>query len=277
MTEHELNEESHDREARAIEHARARMRAKIVPACREPGERRAGRDRDDRRRDGFGCIVAGHRTCLEECAQCVEHRVGLLGHHRVACALQRDHAHTRQRVQQRSRALDRRHQIARAEDGKYRTAHGRRVDEAMAVGLASLEVGVKNAGQVRSIRRSALPFIHIPGTVLPPSCLALEIDQPTINSYARWASSRAAASNSSLTSIGAAGPSSAILATRSGWRAAHASTASDPSECPTSADCATPAASSNGGIQSAIASTVACAVPADRPCPGRSTASTLNP
>jgi hypothetical protein len=65
--------------------------------------------------------------------------------------------------------------------------------------------------------------------------------------------------------------------TLAGCRAAVSSAISDPMEWPTSLALDMPAASSSAAVQSAISAIVASGLPAERPCAGRSGASSPKP
>ena len=87
----------------------------------------------------------------------------------------------------------------------------------------------------------------------------------------------AAASRSGDTGMAAAAAIKPIAVTRSGSRAAAASATSDPIEWPMIVARCAPAAAISAAVQSAMASIVASGSPAERPCPGKSGASTPQP
>ena len=94
---------------------------------------------------------------------------------------------------------------------------------------------------------------------------------------ASWSFAFAAESSPSLTGMGTAVDRSTAASTRSEKRAHSSSATSDPMLWPTTDAVSTPAASMTFDTHSAMSPIDARGGPSDRPCPGRSTASTSCP
>ena len=127
---------------------------------------------------------------------------------------------------------------------------------------------------MRCISALAPPCSQAPGPGYDGLLAMPECENALTIAMARAGSSRAVASKASLTFIGYAVPTITRPLARSGARDAASSAISEPMLWPTRCALATPAASSKASSQSADASMLASGGPAERPCPGWSTAST---